>query len=62
MKQHQHFGGLTEGITVKDAAGAYGTIANDGEHVEPTFVLKVLSADGEEVLKKERKNKDKSNE
>lgn len=51
-------GGLDKGITVKDAVGAYGTIANDGEYIKPTFILKILDPKNEEVFKrKEEKRK-----
>lgn len=34
-------GGLDKGITPLEMAGAYATIANDGQYIEPTFILKL---------------------
>lgn len=33
-------GGLDRGISPLQMAGAYATIANDGEYIEPTFYTK----------------------
>lgn len=38
-------GGLTNGTTTCNMAGAYSAIANDGVYIEPTFYTKVLDAD-----------------
>ena len=43
-------GGLTNGISPLEMAGAYATIANDGVYIEPTFYTKVTDASGEVVL------------
>ena len=43
-------GGVTNGITPLEMAGAYATIANDGVYVEPTFFTKVTDKDGNVVL------------
>ena len=43
-------GGLDKGITPLEMAGAYATIANDGEYIEPTFYTKVVDLDGNVVL------------
>ncbi len=43
-------GGLTKGISPLEMAAAYGTIANDGVYIEPTFYTKVLDSSGNEIL------------
>ena len=43
-------GGLTNGATPLEMAAAYGTIANDGVYIEPTFYTKVVDGDGNIVL------------
>ena len=43
-------GGITNGISPLEMAGAYATIANDGVYIEPTFYTKVTDASGETVL------------
>ena len=43
-------GGLTNGVTPLEMAVAYGTIANDGVYIEPTFYTKVLDSDGNVVI------------
>ena len=43
-------GGLTYGVSPLEMAGAYATIANDGQYIEPTFYTKVVDADGETIL------------
>ncbi len=43
-------GGLTHGISPLEMAAAYGTIANDGVYVEPTFYTKVLDSNGNLIL------------
>lgn len=43
-------GGLTNGISPLEMAGAYATIANDGVYIEPTFYTKVTDVNGETVL------------
>lgn len=43
-------GGLTHGATPLEMAAAYGTIANDGVYIEPTFYTKVLDSDGNVLL------------
>lgn len=43
-------GGLTNGVTTFEMAGAYAAIANDGQYIEPTFYTKVEDADGNVVL------------
>ena len=44
-------GGLDKGISPLEMAGAYGTIANDGEYIEPTFYIKIENNKGNIVLK-----------
>ena len=50
-------GGLTNGVTPLEMAGAYATIANDGEYITPTFYLRVTDSEGNTVLepKQERR-------
>ena len=43
-------GGITNGISPLEMAGAYATIANDGVYIEPTFYTKVTDVNGETVL------------
>ena len=43
-------GGLDQGITPLEMAGAYATIANNGEYIEPTFYTKVIDLEGNVVL------------
>ena len=39
-------GGLTVGVSPLEMASAYATLANHGEHIEPTIILKVTDAKG----------------
>ena len=43
-------GGLTTGISPLEMAAAYGTIANDGVYITPTFYTKVTDSSGNVVL------------
>lgn len=43
-------GGLDEGISPLEMAGAYATIANDGVYIKPTFYTKVVDSNGNVVL------------
>lgn len=43
-------GGLTNGVSVMDMAGAYATYANGGIYTKPKLYSKVLDSKGEEVL------------
>lgn len=43
-------GGLDEGITPLEMAGAYETIANDGVYTTPIFYTKVVDSEGNTVL------------
>lgn len=43
-------GGLTNGISPLEMAAAYATIANDGIYIEPTFYIKVLDSNNNEVI------------
>ena len=40
-------GGMTKGVTPVEMTSAYGTFANDGVHVEPVAIVKVLNQKGE---------------
>lgn len=43
-------GGLTQGATAFEMAGAYAAIANDGVYIEPIFFTKVVDANNNVVL------------
>lgn len=43
-------GGLTDGVTQLEVTAAYGTIANDGQYIEPYFYERVLDHDGNVLL------------
>ena len=43
-------GGVTTGITPLEMAGAYATIANDGEYITPTFYTKMTNSEGKTIL------------
>ena len=43
-------GGMTSGVSPLEMASAYGTIANDGVYISPTFYTSVTDANGETVL------------
>ena len=43
-------GGLSDGVTVTEMAGAYGAIANDGTYIEPTFYKYVTDKDDNVVI------------
>ena len=43
-------GGITYGISPLEMAGAYATIANDGEYIAPTFFTKVVDSNGKIIL------------
>lgn len=43
-------GGITRGISPLQMAGAYATIANDGEYIEPTFYTKVVDSNGKIII------------
>ena len=44
-------GGLEKGISPLQMAGAYSTIANDGEYIEPTFYSKIERKNGDILVK-----------
>ncbi|MDO4618165.1 MAG: PBP1A family penicillin-binding protein [Clostridia bacterium] len=46
-------GGLTNGVTVQDMAGAYGALANGGVYIEPHTYTKVVDSTGKVLLEKE---------
>lgn len=48
-------GGLDKGITPLEMAGAYATIANDGQYIEPTFYTKIETAKGKNFMKSKQK-------
>ena len=50
-------GGQEKGITPLQMAGAYNTIANDGEYIEPTFYTKILDRQNNEVVKSSQKKR-----
>ena len=43
-------GGMTSGVSPLEMASAYGTIANDGVYIAPTFYTRVTDASGNVVL------------
>ena len=43
-------GGITKGISPLQMAGAYATIANNGEYIEPTFYTKVVDSNGKVII------------
>ena len=43
-------GGISDGITPLQMAGAYATIANDGEYITPTFYTKMTNSEGKTIL------------
>ena len=43
-------GGMTHGASPLEMAAAYGTIANDGVYITPTFYTKVVDSNGNTVL------------
>ena len=43
-------GGMTSGVSPLEMASAYGTIANDGVYITPTFYTSVTDANGNTVL------------
>lgn len=55
MQLHLLFGGLTYGVSTTQVAGAYAAIANYGEFIEPTFVLKVENKDGKVVMEPQQR-------
>lgn len=50
-------GGLDKGITPLEMAGAYATIANDGEYIEPTFYTKVENSKGKTIIETNQKKR-----
>lgn len=50
-------GGLTDGISPLEMAGAYAAIANNGEYIEPTFYTKVVDSNGNTVLTPEQEKR-----
>ena len=47
-------GGMNQGITPLEMAGAYASIANDGVYTKPTFYTKVVDSSGNTVLTPEQ--------
>lgn len=50
-------GGLQKGISPLEMAGAYATIANDGEYIEPTFYTNIVNKSGKTIIKTVQKRK-----
>ncbi len=50
-------GGLQNGISPLQMAGAYATIANDGKYIEPTFYSSIDNITGKTILKSKQKTK-----
>ena len=49
-------GGMTKGASPLEMAAAYGTIANDGVYITPTFYTKVVDSSGNTVLTPEQEH------
>ncbi len=50
-------GGLEQGISPLEMAGAYSTIANDGVYIEPTFYTEIDRPDGSTALKSKQESR-----
>ncbi len=50
-------GGLQKGISPLEMAGAYATIANDGEYIEPSFYSSIDNKIGKTIIKPSQKKK-----
>ena len=50
-------GGLDQGITPLEMAGAYAMIANDGVYIEPTFYTKITNKSGKTIVEASPKSK-----
>ena len=50
-------GGMTNGASPLEMASAYGTIANDGVYITPTFYTKVVDSSGNTVLTPKQEQK-----
>ena len=50
-------GGLQKGISPLEMAGAYATIANDGEYIEPSFYSSIDNKTGKTIVKTSQKKK-----
>ena len=50
-------GGMTSGVSPLEMASAYGTIANDGVYVTPTFYTSVTDSDGNVVLEPKQESR-----
>lgn len=50
-------GGLQKGISPLEMAGAYATIANDGEYIEPSFYSGIDNKIGKTIIKSSQKKK-----
>lgn len=50
-------GGLTYGTNTLEMASAYATLENDGKYREPTCIVKILDADGNEIVADEPQQK-----
>ena len=48
-------GGMTYGVSPLEMAGAYASVANDGNYIQPTFYTKVEDSDGKVVLEPKQK-------
>lgn len=50
-------GGLTNGVTVLDMAGAYGAFANHGVYTKPTAIVKVIDRKGKVIYEHQTETK-----
>lgn len=50
-------GGMTKGVTPLEMTSAYGTFANDGVHVKPVAIIKVVNQKGEVLMENKPESK-----
>lgn len=50
-------GGLDQGISPLEMAGAYATLANDGQYIEPTFYTEIKRNNGKTLIKTKQSKK-----
>lgn len=50
-------GGLDQGISPLEMAGAYSTIANDGTYIEPTFYTRIINSNNKTIIEAKQKKK-----
>lgn len=50
-------GGMNKGISPLEMASAYGTIANDGQYIQPTFFTQITNNSGKIIVKSKQEKK-----